>query len=107
MVNKIRLEQLSALLQQSGLSQEERQINQELLEKAAQGDVAALRRLEQATRERTSFTPIPGDDPALPPGPLFVCPVDPAHYRAYRRDVGEDLICPEHGVPLEQINPEE
>jgi hypothetical protein len=108
MATEAKLLQLRTLLQQAELNPKERRVAEELLEKAARGDEVALRQIEQAARERggLSFTPVPGEDPALPPGPLFVCPIDPEHYRAYQREVGVDLTCPEHGVPLRQADTE-
>jgi hypothetical protein len=36
----------------------------------------------------------------VPPGPVMVCPKDPAHYRIFQREVGETRRCPVHDVPL-------
>ena len=104
MATKEKLAQLHASLQQAQLSPEERCVADELLEKAAHGNDAAFRQIERAVREGGRFAPMAGEDPARPPGSLFVCPVDPAHYRVYQREVGEDLTCPKHGVPLRQAD---
>jgi predicted component of type VI protein secretion system len=99
MPTKTEVERLRQYLQQEGMALKERSVAEELLKAAESGDKAAFNRIEQVARER-GFQPLPGDDDALPPGPLYVCPVDPSHYRAYQREVGQDLVCPEHEVPL-------
>lgn len=44
------------------------------------------------------FEPVPGENLPVPPGPLYVCPVDPSHYRTVLQFKGEQ--CPEHEVDL-------
>ena len=71
----------------------------------------ARERLEEIMRERgliRSYTPPPGQQPALPPGTLMVCPVDPNHYQKRLRTAGQRLKCPQHGkdlVPAKQQTP--
>ncbi len=109
MVAEAKLLHLRTSLQEAELGPEERRVAEGLLDKAARGDRAALRQIEQAARERSGSGsgPMPGQDLARPSGPLFVCPVDPTHYRASYPEVGPDLICPEHGVPLKRLLPDQ
>lgn len=82
------------------LTDVEREEAGQLLNRAEQGDAAALEQLRQFAAERAhrGFSPIPGTGPAIPPGRLLVCPVDPAHFSDFDRGVEE--TCPVHGVAL-------
>lgn len=90
---------LNAFLKDQAMTPEERRQLEALLERAQKGDSAALSRVRQTAQERC-YAPLAGKDMAIEPGPLMVCPVDPLHYRTYRREIGQELICPEHEKPL-------
>lgn len=49
---------------------------------------------------RGLYAPAAGGPDAVPAGTLMVCPVDPAHYRQRLRQKDQQLLCPQHGVPL-------
>lgn len=94
-----KLTRLRAFLQTAELTPEERARLETLLAEAEGGDEIALSRVEQVAFER-GYQPVPGKDFPLPPGPIMVCPRDPAHYRTFQREIGETLRCPVHQVPL-------
>lgn len=94
-----KLARVRALLQTAELTPEERARLETLLAAAEGGDEIALTRVEQVVFER-GYQPVPGKDVPLPPGPVMVCPRDPAHYRTFQREIGETLRCPVHQVPL-------
>ena len=85
------LARLRAFLQTAELTPEERARLETLLAEAEGGDEVALTR---------GYQPVPGKDVPLPPGPVMICPEDPAHYRTFQREIGETLRCPVHQVPL-------
>jgi hypothetical protein len=111
MATQTKVEDLRVWLQDAELRPEERDQSETLLAQAEQGDEVALARIEQVAYERgfgvRGYSPLPGQDPGLPPGPVLVCPKDPAHYRTFQREVGETRTCPVHKVPLVAIETDE
>jgi hypothetical protein len=96
------VQRLRSFLEAAELTPEERAGLDTLLAQVEEGDEVALTRIRQLAFERGDYQPIPGEDFPLPPGPLMVCPKDPAHYRTFQREVGETPRCPVHDVPLVQ-----
>lgn len=100
MKNENEAETLRHMLEQVDLDPQRRREAEDLLKRATSGDPLARMRIEKTVRERAGFSLLPGTSPAIAPGPLMVCPIDPAHYRVHRREVAEELACPEHGAAL-------
>jgi hypothetical protein len=98
-IDREELRVLRDLVTEAGLEQADQSALKPLLETAERGDEAAFEAL-LVQAERCGYHRPPGTDPAIPPGTLMVCPVDPAHYRRYRRDAAQVLRCPVHKKPL-------
>jgi hypothetical protein len=49
---------------------------------------------------RAIYQPTAGEPEEIPASELMVCPKDPTHYRKRLHRRGQQLFCPEHGVPL-------
>lgn len=61
----------------------------------------ARQRLEELRIESLErYQAPPGGPDPVPPGPLWVCPKDPSHYKRYVLKAGERLRCPQHDVDL-------
>lgn len=99
MTTQPEVKRLRSFLDAAQLTPEERGRLETLLSRAEKGDEVALTLVGQLAIER-GYQPIAGDDIPLPPGPVMVCPKDPAHYRTFQREVGETRRCPVHDVPL-------
>ena len=93
------IKQLREFLAAVDMSPEERRRWEILLDRAALGDKEALTQARQLVRER-DYTPVPGKVTPFPPGRRMCCPKDSAHYQVFEREFGEELTCPEHGLPL-------
>lgn len=75
---------LRQFLQEMGLSEQERQEWEALVEAAVQGDELALFQVRALAAVRGYEAP-PGEDEPVPPGQKMVCPKDPRHYSVQRQ----------------------